>query len=180
MDGLRRIGIDDVAYRKGHRYLMCGTDHDTGRLVCAAPGRSEQTAAEFFQALGPERCRQITAVSVDLHGGWIRATRTWCPKARICADPFHVIKLATHAVDELRRALWQELRDTDPARAAWIKGTRFAVRRRADNLRPHDQSILQQLADTNKDLYHAWLLVEQLRAVYQARDHDHAIALLDE
>ncbi len=89
LDGLRRIGIDEVAYRKGHRYLMCVTDHDTGRLVWAAPGRSEQTAAGFFQALGPERCRQLEAVSVDLHGGWIRAIRTWCPNARICADPFH-------------------------------------------------------------------------------------------
>ncbi|MCC6829909.1 MAG: transposase, partial [Thermoleophilia bacterium] len=62
LDGLRRIGIDEVAYRKGHRYLMCVTDHDTGRLVWAAPGRSEQTAAGFFEELGPERCRQITAV----------------------------------------------------------------------------------------------------------------------
>ncbi len=106
LDDLRRIGIDEVAYRKGHRYLMCITDHHSGRLVWAAPGRSEQTAAEFFKALGPERRRRVEAVSVDLHGGWIRATRTWCPQALICADPFHVIKLATQALDELRRGLW--------------------------------------------------------------------------
>jgi len=180
LDGLRRIGIDEVAYRKGHRYLMCVTDHDTGRLVWAAPGRSEQTAAGFFEELGPERCRQITAVSVDLHGGWIRATRTWCPNARICADPFHIIKLAGQALDELRRGLWQQLREEDPGRAAWIKGTRFAIRRRADNLRPRDQTILDELAETNQDLYQGWLLVDQLRAVYQARDHQEALLLLDE
>lgn len=180
LDGLRRIGIDEVAYRKGHRYLMCVTDHDSGRLVWAAPGRSEQTAAAFFQALGPERCKLITAVSVDLHGGWIRASRTYCKHARICADPFHVIKLAGQALDELRRGLWQSLRETDPKRAAWIKGTRFAIRRRADNLRPQDQSILDELAETNLDLYRGWLLVDQLRAVYQARDHLEAMRLLDE
>jgi transposase len=180
LDGLRRIGIDEVAYRKGHRYLMCVTDHDSGRLVWAAPGRSEQTAAAFFQALGPERCRLIEAVSLDLHGGWIRATRTHCPKARICADPFHVMRLAAQALDELRRGLWQQLRDTDPERAKWIKGTRFAIRRRAENLRPQDQTILDELAETNQDLYRGWLLVEQLRAVYLARDHDEAMRLLDE
>lgn len=180
LDGLRRIGIDEVAYRKGHRYLMCVTDHDTGRLVWAAPGRSEQTAAEFFQALGPERCRLVEAVSLDLHGGWIRASRRFCPNARTCADPFHVLKLAGQALDELRRGLWQSLRDEDPDRAAWIKGTRFAIRRRASNLRPQDRSILDELAETNVDLYRGWLLVEQLRAVYQARDHGEAMRLLDE
>ena len=153
LDGLTRIGIDEVAYRKGHRYLMCVTDHDSGRLVWAAPGRSEQTAAAFFQALGPQRCRLIRAVSVDLHGGWIRATRTWCPNARICADPFHIIKLAGQALDELRRGLWQSLRDTDPKRATWIKGTRFAIRGRSDNLRPQDRSILDELAETNPVSY---------------------------
>jgi transposase len=180
LDGLRRIGIDEVAYRKGHRYLMCVTDHDTGRLVWAAPGRSEQTANVFFQALGPERCRQITAVSLDLHGGWISATRRHCPTARICADPFHIMKLANQALDELRRGLWQSLRETDPERAAWIKGTRFAIRRRSDNLRPQDRSILDELAETNQDLYRGWLLVDQLRAVYLARDHAEAMRLLDE
>lgn len=180
LDGLTRIGIDEVAYRKGHRYLMCVTDHDTGRLVWAAPGRSEQTADEFFQALGPDRCRQIEAVSLDLHGGWIRAARKHCRRARICADPFHIIKLAGQALDEQRRRLWQSLRDTDPQQAAWIKGTRFAIRRRSDNLRPQDQTVIDELAATNQDLYRGWLLVDQLRAVYLAGTHSEAMRLLDE
>ena len=119
-------------------------------------------------------------MSVDLHGGWIRASRAYCPHARICADPFHVIKLANQALDELRRGLWQQLRETDPDRAAWIKGTRFAIRRRSDKLRPQDQSILDELAETNVDLYRGWLLVDQLRVVCLARDHAEAMGLLDE
>lgn len=59
LDVLTRIGIDEVAYRKGHRYLLCVTDHSSGRLVWAAPGRSRTTLIEFFTALGPERCRAI-------------------------------------------------------------------------------------------------------------------------
>jgi transposase len=66
LDGLVRIGVDEVAYRKGHRYLLCVTDHDTGRLVWAAPGRSQAALAEFFRILGPDRCRTLQAVSVDL------------------------------------------------------------------------------------------------------------------
>ena len=66
LDGLTRIGIDEVAYRKGHRYLMCVSDHGSGALVWAAPGRSQATAEAFYRALGPERlpvicgrCRSI-------------------------------------------------------------------------------------------------------------------------
>ncbi len=180
LDGLRRIGIDEVAYRKGHRYLMCVTDHDSGALVWAQPGRSQRTAEAFYAALGPERCRQLRAVSLDLHGGWITATRTHAPQALICADPFHLIKLAQDALDRVRRDCWQRLREENPERAAFIKGTRFAVRRRASNLRPGDRSVLDALAADNHDIYRGWLLVEQLRAVYQAATDVDAHALLDE
>jgi transposase len=180
LDGLVRIGTCEVAYRKGHQYLLCVTDHDSGRLVWAAPGRSQATLAEFFQMLGPERCRQLEAISVDLHGGWMAVIRAFCPRAAICADPFHVIKLAGAALDEVRRGMWQDIRRTDPERASWIKGTRFAIRRRAENLRCSDRTILDELKATNQQLYAGWLLVEQLRGVYLAHDHDEAIELLDD
>jgi transposase len=180
LDGLTRIGIDEVAYRKGHRYLTCVSDHDSGDLVWAAPGRSQTTLEAFYTALGPERRRHLEAVSLDLHSGWITATRTHAPGARICADPFHVIKLAADALERVRRDAWQRLREEDPARAAWIKGTRFAVRRRASNLRPGDRTILDALERDNHAIYQGWLLVEQLRGVYEADCAADAHELLDE
>ena len=179
LDGLRRIGIDEVAYRKGHRCLICICDHDSGRVVWAAPGRSPQVAARFFAELGPERCREIEAVSVDLHGGWLAVIRAHCPRAAVCADPFHVIKLAGEALDELRRADWQRLREEDPERARWLKGTRFLLRRRADTLRPGARSVLEELAETNQGVYRGWLLVDQLRAVLSAPSREEARDLLD-
>jgi len=56
--GLRRIGIDEVAYRKGQRYLTVVFDHDTGRLVWAGTGRDKATVAAFFDALGGQRAGQ--------------------------------------------------------------------------------------------------------------------------
>jgi transposase len=112
-------------------------------------------------------------------GGSARLAPT-APAALICADPFHVIKLAGDALDRVRRDAWQRLRDEEPTRAAWIKGTRSAVRRRASNLRPGDQTILDALERDNHDFYRGWLLVEQLRAVYQATTHNDAQQLLDD
>ena len=46
--GLRRIGIDEISYKRGHKYLTVVVDHDTGRLVWAAPGRDKATLHRFF------------------------------------------------------------------------------------------------------------------------------------
>lgn len=63
--GLRRIGIDEISYKRGFKFLMVVVVHDTRRLVWAAPGRTSATVAEFFDLLGEERCAQITHVSAD-------------------------------------------------------------------------------------------------------------------
>jgi transposase len=72
--GLRRIGIDEVAYRKGQRYLTVVVDHDTGRLVWAGKGRDKATVAAFFDALGPQRTAQLTHASADAADG---SSRWW-------------------------------------------------------------------------------------------------------
>jgi transposase len=92
--GLRRIGIDEISYKRNHKYLTIVVDHDTGRLVWAAPGRDQATLRGFFDALGPERCALITHVSAD-GASWIgQVVAERCPKAVRCADPFHVVRWA--------------------------------------------------------------------------------------
>lgn len=51
--GLARIGIDEIAHCKGHRYLTVVVDHDTGRLVWAKEGRSSEVVHVFFDDLAP-------------------------------------------------------------------------------------------------------------------------------
>ena len=72
--GLRRIGIDEISYKRHHKYLTVVVDHDSGRLVWAAPGRDTATLRRFFDALGVERCAQITHVSADA-ADWITAAK---------------------------------------------------------------------------------------------------------
>jgi transposase len=63
--GLRRIGIDEISYKRGHKYLTVVVDQDTGRLVWAAPGHDTRTLGRFFDALGQARCAQVRLVSAD-------------------------------------------------------------------------------------------------------------------
>src|SRR5690606_15036403 len=88
---LRRIGIDEISYKRGHKYLTVVVDHDSGRLVWAAPGRNETTLQRFFDELGAssvwqDRCAAITHVSAD-GASWIsRVVAQRCPNAVRCAD----------------------------------------------------------------------------------------------
>jgi transposase len=101
--GLTRIGIDEIAYRKGHRYLTVIVDHDTGRLVWAREGRNQETLIGFFDELGVERARGLTHVSAD-GAEWIHAVvRERAPKAVICLDPFHAVMWAMKALDKCVR-----------------------------------------------------------------------------
>lgn len=70
LTGVRRAGIDELACRKGQRYIMIAVGHDTGRLIWAAQGRNQDTVRKFFDALGDERSKQLAAVTADgVHAG---------------------------------------------------------------------------------------------------------------
>ncbi len=166
--GLSRIGVDEISHRKGHRYLTVVVDHDTGRLVWAAPGRDRRTVEAFFDQLGEERCKQVELVSCDM-ASWIAGpVAERCPGAERCVDPFHVIQLATDALDEIRREVWNEARragQTDRARE--LKGARFVLWKNPERLTDRQQTKLSMIQQTNKALYRAYLLKEQLRQIYR-------------
>ncbi len=127
LDGLFRIGVDGVSYRKGHRYLTVVADHDRdGAVEWAGENRSAATLSRFFAELGPERCARLEAISVDMSGGYAKAIDAaaeagWIT-ARVAIDPFHVVRLANQAIDACRRWAWNEARrqGTD---ARWVKNS---------------------------------------------------------
>jgi transposase len=177
--GLRRIGIDEISHRKGHRYLTVVVDHDSGRLVWAAPGHDEQTLERFFDALGEDRAGQLTHVSADA-AVWIANTvARRCPAVVLCLDPFHIVRWATDALDEVRRQTWNAARrDGQPALARELKGARFALWKNPEHLTVRQRGKLARVAQVNQHLYKAYLLKEELRLVFKLKG-PRAVALLD-
>jgi transposase len=177
--GLSRIGIDDFSYRRGHRYLTVVVDHDTGRLVWAAPGRDKATVEKFLQLLGKERCEQLELVSCDMAESIATAIGERCPNAIRCVDPFHVIKLATDALDEIRREVWNDARRAGHKQTAKdLKGARFTLWKNPGRLTERQQLKLAHIQQTNKPLYRAYLISQQLREIYRV-PLEVAIRLLD-
>jgi transposase len=166
--GLRRIGIDEISYKRGQRYLTLVVDHDTGRLVWMAEGRSEATLRTFFDLLGPERSVAIRLVSADA-ASWIASVvAERCPQAAICLDPFHVVQWATDALDQVRREVWNEARRAGQhAVASELKGARYALWKNPEDLTERQQDKLAAIEATNRPLFRAYLLKEQLRQVFR-------------
>jgi transposase len=177
--GLRRLGFDEISIRKGQRYLTVVVCHDTGRLVWAHPGRDRKTVERFLDLLGAERCERIELVSCDMAEWIIGPVGERCKNARVCLDPFHITKLATDALDEIRREVWNQARRAGQTQLAKeLKGARFALWKNPEHLTRRQKAKLSQIKQTNEPLYRAYLLKEQLRAIYRVPT-EHAGALLD-
>ncbi|MGA8993359.1 MAG: ISL3 family transposase [Nocardioidaceae bacterium] len=182
---LTRIGIDEISYKRGHKYLTVVVDHDTGRLVWAAPGRDRATLGKFFTALeasGAGRCAQITHVSAD-GADWIAAgVAQYLPNAVRCADPFHVVQWATEALDAVRRESWNTARRAAggsrrtghthgqpnlvaTGHAQTLKRARWALWKNPENLTTRQQAKLAWIAQNDPRLHRAYLLKEGLRLV---------------
>ena len=170
LTGLRRIGVDEISYRKGHRYLLCVVDHDTGRLVWAAKGRDSATLRRFFDALGEDRSALLTHISAD-GAEWIHTVATErAPQAVLCLDAFHVVAWASAALDAVRRGTWNQLRrDGKTDQATALKGSRWALLKNPPDLTGDQRTTVAMIAKTNLPLYRAYLLKEQLREVFAAK-----------
>jgi transposase len=166
---LRRIGIDEVAYRKGHRYLTVVVDHDTGRLVWAGKGRDQAVVRAFFDALGEQRAAQLTHVSTDAAEWITTVVAERAPQAVRCLDPFHLVAWATKALDDVRRGVWNTARGGKGGRtrrSVALKGSRWALWRNPEHLTEDQRHTLAFIQITNKPLYRAYLLKEQFREVF--------------
>jgi transposase len=192
--GLRRVGIDEVSYRKGQKFLTVVVDHDTGRLVWARPGRDSKTLGVFFDELGEVRSAQLTHVSADT-ASWISGTvAKRAPQAVVCADPFHIVAWATQCLDDVRREVWNEARRRPGGMQAWgshaglrynlsrgdaqkIQRSRYALWKNPEDLTDNQRAKLEWVAVTSPKLYRAYLLKEGLRYVFRVKGEEGKQAL---
>ena len=169
LQGLIAIGIDEISYRRGQRYLTSVADHASGSIVWCAPGRNARTLQAFFDLLG-ERKHTIRAVSIDMAGGYQQAISENLPQAEVCFDPFHVVRLAQRAVDQVRRDEWNAHERSHTPEGKWIKGTRWSLLKAPEKQSIEQLALLHQVQEANKPLYRAFLLKEELRLLYQLED----------
>jgi transposase len=169
LEALKNIGVDEVSYRKGHRYLTLVSNHDTGRIVWAKKGKTSDTFAEFFKELGTDRCQKIEIVSMDMGKAYIKTAREYAPQAQIIFDRFHVQRLVSDAVDETRKEEWRQLKSISQDDAKEIKGLRYVLLKNPWNLSAVECDRLSDLPVENMRLYRAYLLKESFASIMDRR-----------
>jgi len=107
-DNLEEIGIDETSYKKGHKYMTVVINHKTGHLIWAKKGHGKAILAKFFEELTAEQRDNIKYVTAD-GARWIAScVAEYCPNAKRCIDPFHVVAWANDTVDTVRKQTAKE------------------------------------------------------------------------
>ena len=169
LDALYEAGVDEIAYRKQHHYLTLITNHRSGKVVWAEEGKDAATLTRFLDELGPDRCADLTAMSMDMGPAYIKAMREHdhTDHVTICYDPFHVVLNAGKALDVERRAYWNELRDrAGPDDARRFKHARWALLRNPGDLSDTQRDQLAAIKRAGGKVWRAYQLKEALRAVF--------------
>ncbi len=168
LDDLLEIGVDDVSWRKHHKYLTLVSDHKSRKVVWGKEGRDTATLDSFFSELGPQRSESLTAVSMDMSASYAKSVKKegHATKAIICYDPFHVVALGTKALDTVRRQHWQEMRRADETSAKRFKGARWCLLKNPEHLDEDQAATLRKLRRHGGAVWRAYSLKEALRAIF--------------
>ena len=159
LEGLVSIGVDEVSWEKHHNYLTLVTDHTGKKIVWGAEGKDTATLDRFFDELGDPGAEQLEAVSMDMGSAFNKNVRTRAPKAVICIDPFHAVKLVTDALDVVHRQTWNELRQLpDQGAAKKFKGARGSLLKRPEDLIDEQSATLPQLRRRGGQLWRGYSL----------------------
>ena len=175
---IRRIGIDEFATHKGHRYMTVVVDLDTGRVLYTAEGKDHTTLEAFFARLKKARAK-LQAIAVDMSEAYAKAIRLYAPAAAIVVhDHFHVVKEMNEVLTEVRRD--EQRRLADEGKSA-IKGSRYLLLMGQEKLEkePEKKTRLDALLAANDTLHRAYLLKEDLRLFWKQESKVKASDFID-
>lgn len=163
--GLKNIGVDEISFKKRHKYATLVYDLDQSKVIWIGQGKGRQTIDQFFDSqLSAYQKEQIQAACCDMSQAYIGAVTEHCPNATLVIDRFHIVKALNEAVDEVRKQQWREANSAD---RKLLKGMRWLLYRHSSTrTREHTRS-LRAMEKHNRRIYRAWQLKEEFEAFWE-------------
>jgi transposase len=156
--GPQVIGIDEIAIRKGHTYRIVVSDLLRGRPIWfGGKNRSEASMSEFYTWLGEKKRARIRLAVMDMWKPFRLATAAYAPQGAILFDKFHVMRYLGEALDHVRKREYGRLAGRD---RRYIKGQKYTLLLRKENLTLDGRKALKALLSANKRLNTAYVLKE--------------------
>ncbi len=171
------IGVDEISIKKGHSYRIVVSDLEARRAIWfGGTGRTEADMDLFYAFLGKENSQNIKLAVMDMWKAFRNSTQRNAPQASILFDKFHIVKHLSDALDDIRRSEYKRLADDD---RKFIKGQRYVLLSRRENLTADGRKNLEQLLQANARLNVAYLLREQFEQLWDYANPEDARAFFD-
>ena len=159
------LGIDEVSLRKGHTYRIVVSDLERLRPIWfGGKDRSEASLDLFFEWLGPKKSQRIRLVVMDMWKAFRNSTRRHAPQGAILFDKFHVMRHLNEALDKVRKREYARVAEKD---RRFIKGQKYTLLSRHENLTTEGRVALKTLLKANKRLNIAYLLKESFSQLWE-------------
>jgi len=162
-DGVKQIGVDEIAVFKGHRYLTCVYQLDKGcrRLLWCGKDRKTKTLLRFFHEFGKARCAALQFVCSDMWPAYLKVIKKKCVNALNILDRFHISKKFNEAVDQVRREEVNKLK-ADGEENVLARG-RWLLLKKPANLSEKQTSKLSELLKANLMSVKAYVMKEDFQ-----------------
>jgi len=175
------LSVDEVSYKKYHRYLTNVVDADERAVIWNDKGRKTEVLDRYYTGIGEDNCKRIESVALDGARTFISSTGKYAVNALIVYDKFHIIQKLNWAVDMARK---QELRNARKENNNELIDLincrqRFILLKKKSNLTDSQAHYLQRLCEINEPIYKAMLLKESFLKVYDYQTPEEAQSYLE-
>ena len=175
--GPKVIGVDEVSIRKGHTYRIVVSDLERKRPIWfGGEDRSEKSMDLFYRWLGEKKSKGIQLAVMDMWKAFHNSTRKHVPQAAILFDKFHVIRHLNEALDKVRKIEYARLSGKN---RRFIKGQKYTLLSRRENLDTEGRVALRTLLKANKRLNVAYLLKESFGQLWEYKKEGWARKFFD-
>ena len=176
----KNISVDEVAWKKHHRYLTNVVDVDEKVVTWNDKGRKAEVLNKYYESLGPENCQKIETVALDGARTYNSSSTDYAVNALIVLDRFHATQKASKALDQVRRDELSKARKNEDEELIELTNCkqRFILLKNKANLSDKQSVTLQRLCEINQPIYKAMLLKESFVGVYDLKDEDEAIGYI--
>jgi transposase len=180
LDGIEAIGVDEVQWRKGHRYLtlVYQIDGNCRRLLHIAPERTVRSLLSFFRMLGKVRSGQLRFVCSDMWQPYLKVIAKKASAAVHVLDRFHIMAKMNKAIDEVRAAEAKRLKRDGYEHI--LKHSRWCLLKRRENLTAKQTVKLSEVLKYNLQTVRAYLHREDFQRFWEYRSPYWAACFLAE
>ncbi len=167
LSGVTAIGVDEIAWRKGHNYLTMVYQIDVGntRLLWIGKERTTKTLLRFFRLFGRERSQELKYVCSDMWRPYIKVIQKKAGQALHILDRFHIVAKLNKAIDEVRAGEHRQMQKDgyEPV----LKNSRWCLLKRGENLTEKQEVKLKDLLQYNLRSVRAYLLKEDFNGFWE-------------